>query len=204
MKKLVLLIGPTCSGKSTLEKELNKRGVPSVVSYTTRAPRTGEINGRDYYFLEREAVSQLDAAGQIVQRVEFSGNLYGSTLESINKAFSTSDIAVIVVEPTGLGQFLEYASETGRFEVVSVYVNGPLSRLVARLVDRYDSDDNADDGYYWRRLVQQYEAFHEWPHYTKNWSIVLNEVDDDIPGKTVRDAADHVLDTIIKMDTIVR
>lgn len=198
MRKLVLLIGPTCSGKSTLEKELNARGIASVTSYTTRAQRTGEVDGKDYQFLTREAVDELDAAGQIVQRVDFAGNLYGSTLSAINTAFANGDVAVIVVEPTGLTQFLDYAASTGAFEVVSVYVNGPFSKLIARLIDRYDHDHNADPAYYWRRLVQQVEAFHDWPLYTKNWSIVLSEVDDAIPGKTVKDAAELILGTILR------
>lgn len=193
MDRLILLIGPTCSGKSTLEKELNRRGIPSVVSYTTRAQRTGEVHGKDYYFLTREAVDALDATGQIVQRVNFSGNLYGSTLESINTAFAASNTAVIVVEPTGLTQFIEYAARTNRFEVVSVYVDGPLKRLVTRLIERYRSDANADPAYYWQRLEQQYDAYHYWPLYTDDWSITLSEVDDAIPGKTVSDAADIVV-----------
>lgn len=198
MRKLVLLIGPTCSGKSTLEQELNKRGVPSVISYTTRAPRTGEVDGVHYQFLTREQVADLEATGQIVQRVEFSRNYYGSTKSAIDKAYEDSDIAVIVVEPTGLTQFQNYAERTGEFEVVSVYVNGPLSKLIARLIDRYDADSNADDAYYWQRMVQQYEAFHDWPHYTKNWNIVFDQVDDEVPGKTVRDAAGKILASLVR------
>lgn len=196
MRKLILLIGPTCSGKSTLEQELNRRGVPSVVSYTTRAQRTGEVDGVHYYFLTRDQVSQMEARGEVVQRVDFAGNLYGSTIHAINTAFKDSDTAVIVVEPTGLTQFLEYASVTGAFEVVSVYVNGALSELVTRLVDRYHGDANGDPAYYWNRLVNQVDAYHNWPHYTQNWSIVLQSVDDAVPGKGVRDAADKILGAI--------
>lgn len=193
MRKLVLLIGPTCSGKSTLEQELNRRGVPSVVSYTTRAQRTGEVDGLHYQFLTRAQVESLDAAGQIVQRVDFAGNLYGSTTDAINKAYAQSNVAVIVVEPTGLTQFLDYAARTGAFEVVSVYIHGPLLRLIYRLIARYHEDKNASEAYYWQRMVQQIKAHQEWPTYTANWSIVLDEVDDDVPGKTVMDAAEKIL-----------
>lgn len=198
MRKLILLIGPTCSGKSTLEKALNANGIPSIVSYTTRAPRTGEIDGVDYHFLTREDVDALEITGQIVQKVEFTFQYYGSTLDSIENAFAKSDVAVIVVEPTGLSQFLEYASNTGAFEVVSVYVNGTYASLVTRLLDRYAHDRIADPAYYWFRLVQQDAAFHEWPHYTQNWNVVLDQVDDEVPGKTVQDAIVKIMGAIVR------
>lgn len=198
MRRLILLVGPTCSGKSTLEKVLNARGVPSVVSYTTRAQRTGEVDGVHYYFLTRSQVEELEAAGKVAQRVEFAGNLYGSSLDSIDTAFAKSDTAVIVVEPTGVTQFKNFAAKTGAFEVVSVYCDGSLQQLVTRLIQRFAEDSNGNPAYYWERLVNQVDAFHSWPTYTADWNIYFTEIDDSVPGHTVQDAADLIMGTYVR------
>lgn len=195
MKRLILLIGPTCTGKSTLEAALNERGVPSVVSYTTRTSRTGEIDGVHYHFLTREAVDDLDAAGHIVQRVNFAGNYYGSTKSAFDKAFAESDLAVIVVEPTGLTQFQAYAARTGEFEVVSVYIDNSLITLINRLVGRFKMDNNGDPAYYWRRLTDLLDQHHEWPSYTDAWTHYLTEMDDEGSKHTTRSAAEFIMDT---------
>lgn len=198
MRKLFLLIGPTCAGKSTLEKELNRRGIPSVTSYTTRARRTGEVDGVDYHFITRAQVEELDAAGQIVQRVDFAGNYYGSTLSAIDKAFSESDAAVIVVEPTGLTQFLEYAARTKAFTVISIYVSGNLQTLVTRLMDRYRADKNANAAYYLERLAGLVEQHHTWPQYADSWTVFIPEIDDADPTRTVASTAEFIMGTFIR------
>lgn len=193
MRTLLLLVGPTCTGKSTLEKELNKRGVPSITSYTTRTIRTGETDGVDYQFLTRDGVEALERAGQIVQKVEYAGNYYGSTQDAFDKAYAVSNTAVIVVEPTGVTQFQEYAARVGNLRVVSVYINNRLQTLIPRLVARYHADTNGDPAYYWNRLVNLMRDIHEWPLYSDDWTIFLDQMDNGLAGETVQDTADFIL-----------
>lgn len=180
MRKLILLVGPTCTGKSTLEIALNKRGLPSLVSYTTRAPRQGEIDGQHYYFLDRETVLGMEAAGQIVQKVEFAGNFYGTTVHTIVNAFRGSNVVVAVVEPTGVTQFKEYAAKVDDLEVVAVYIGNELDILTRRLVARYVSDVGADPKYYWERLQGMVEQHDIW-HKTHDWDIYIYTLDDADP-----------------------
>lgn len=194
MKRLILLIGPTGTGKSTLERELNGRGVPSVISYTTRQPRAGEVDGVHYQFVDREWVHKAEQEMRVVQKVDFQGNLYGSTKDGIDKAFANSDLAVIVVEPTGLTQFQTYAEATGAFDVVSVYINNTLDTLTSRLIRRYTMDPNADPSYYWSRMVQLHEDYHAWANYTVNWNMIISGLDDTSPeALTVQEAAEKIL-----------
>lgn len=196
MKRVVLLIGPTCTGKSTLEAKLNSLGVPSVTSYTTRTPRTGEVNGVHYHFMTEDQVEELAVRGEIVQRVKFAGNYYGSTKAALDKALAVSDIAVIVVEPTGLTQFKEYAERNPDIEIVSVYINNSLQTLVTRLVQRFKSDANADPAYYWRRMTDMLDQVHEWPLYTNDWTLYFAEMDDGSKIHTVDTAASMILATL--------
>nr|XP_036873138.1 guanylate kinase isoform X3 [Manis javanica] len=77
----VVLSGPSGAGKSTLLKRLlqEHRGIFGFsVSHTTRNPRPGEENGKDYYFVTREVMQRDIAAGDFIEHAEFSGNLYGT------------------------------------------------------------------------------------------------------------------------------
>lgn len=195
MPKLILLVGPTCSGKTTLEKMLNDLGIPSVISYTTRAKRTGEIEGVDYYFVDHQQVMAFDAAGLVIQKVEFAGNYYGSTAGSLKEAFRNSDMAVMVVEPTGVTQFMDYAARTGQFEVVSVYVHGRYATLCNRLIARYDTDKNARDDYYWQRFMQMSHAYHEWPSYIA-YTHRIEYVDDSDPAHSTHAWALRIIDAV--------
>jgi guanylate kinase len=194
MKKLILLVGPTCSGKSTLEKELNSLGVPSVISYTTRALRTGETNGVDYYFVSHEQAKAYEEAGLTIQKVEFSGYSYGSTVGSLNEAFRNSEVAVMVVEPTGVAQFQEVAKRLGWFKVVSLYVHGEWTTLCDRLIARYNADKNARDEYYWQRFMQMSQAYREWPTYIA-YTDRIASIDDRDPWRSTHSWALRILDT---------
>lgn len=194
-RKLILLVGPTCSGKTTLEKMLNNLGIPSVISYTTRAKRTGEVDGVDYYFMTHDQVKAYEDAGLVIQKVEFSGYSYGSTAASIKAAFSESEMAVMVVEPTGVTQFVDYARRTKEFEVVSVYVHGHYHTLCNRLLARYATDKNARDEYYWQRFVQMIQAYHEWPSYT-DYTHRIEYIDDAVAERSTSTTALRLLDAV--------
>ena len=193
MKQLILLVGPTCSGKSTLEKELNARGIPSVISYTTRAPRHGEVNGQDYHFV---TPYEIDPE-RIIQSVTFAGHNYGSTIDSLENAFKDSDTAVIVVEPTGIPQFRAVAARLGTFEVDAVFIRGRLDVLVTRLVERFRKDPNAKPEYYWSRLEQQLQSYREWPYYDF-YTLYIDEIDDTYPLYSTKETADLILDTLCR------
>lgn len=194
MPKLILLVGPTCSGKTTLEKALNDLGIPSVISYTTRDKRSGEQHAIDYYFLTHAEVKAHEDAGLVIQKVEFAGNCYGSTAGSLKEAFRNSNVAVMVVEPTGVAQFIDYAARTGQFEVVSIYVSGKFQTLCDRLVQRYATDKNARDAYYWERFIQMHQAYREWPSYIA-YTDRIAFIDDGDPSNSTHEWALRIVDT---------
>ncbi|XP_063125067.1 guanylate kinase isoform X9 [Rattus norvegicus] len=79
----VVLSGPSGAGKSTLLKKLFQEHGSVFgfsVSHTTRNPRPGEEDGKDYYFVTREMMQRDIAAGDFIEHAEFSGNLYGTSL----------------------------------------------------------------------------------------------------------------------------
>ena len=77
---IVVITGPSGVGKGTLIKGLLERvpGLQLAVSATTREPRPGEVNGRDYHFLSEEDFDRRVAAGEFVEHAVYAGNRYGT------------------------------------------------------------------------------------------------------------------------------
>ncbi len=83
--KLIVISGPSGAGKTTLLKRLFDKcpGLRASVSATTRSPRPGEVDGRDYYFISRDEFARRRAAGEFLECFEvFSSGTWYGTLES--------------------------------------------------------------------------------------------------------------------------
>lgn len=90
---LFVISGPSGSGKTTSIRQVMNH---EVVSFTTRAPRQGEVDGFDYVFTTKEEVDRLEETGELVERVEYSGNSYGITKDEIFGKLAVDDAFVIV------------------------------------------------------------------------------------------------------------
>ncbi len=104
--KLVVLTGPSGVGKGTLLRSLLERH-PEIyysVSATTRSPRPGEIDGKDYYFISRSQFEQLIAAGKFLEWAEFAGNYYGTPREPVIDQIRAGKVVVLEIELQGARQ----------------------------------------------------------------------------------------------------
>jgi guanylate kinase len=75
----LILVGAGGSGKDTARKRFEEKGYSYAVSYTTRPPREGEVNGKDYYFITAEVAKTMIEDDRFYEYVEFNGWLYGTT-----------------------------------------------------------------------------------------------------------------------------
>lgn len=91
-KNIILIIGPTRSGKTYLQNQFAKQGYYKVISATTRKPRTGESDGVDYYFKSENNFHKLE----FIEKEKFGEHWYGTPKSEFNK-----DLIVHVVEPKG-------------------------------------------------------------------------------------------------------
>ncbi|XP_012967005.1 guanylate kinase isoform X2 [Mesocricetus auratus] len=101
----VVLSGPSGAGKSTLLKKLFQEHDSIFgfsVSHTTRNPRPGEENGKDYYFVTREMMQRDIAAGDFIEHAEFSGNLYGTSKAAVQAVQAMNRICVLDVDLQGV------------------------------------------------------------------------------------------------------
>jgi guanylate kinase len=136
---IVVLTGPTCAGKSTLEKKLQDRGFARLTSVTTRQPRVEEINGVHYKFVDKPTFDYMSANDDLIERIEYEGNFYGIEATEVSNAASQGKPVVVVVEPNGRDQIVKFAQKHD-WNVVTVFVDNPFSVIAKRFVERYTSD----------------------------------------------------------------
>ncbi|XP_014458226.2 guanylate kinase isoform X1 [Alligator mississippiensis] len=101
----VVLSGPSGAGKSTLLKKLLKdyeNIFGFSVSHTTRQPRPGEVNGKDYHFVTREDMLKDVNAGEFIEHAEFSGNMYGTSKAAVQAVQAQNQICVLDVDMQGV------------------------------------------------------------------------------------------------------
>lgn len=109
--KIITITGPTCSGKSTLEKELASRGYGKIISHTTREPRVGEVDGEAYHFVDKEFFEQDTC---FIEKITFDGNTYGVHASEITRLQAEGFTHIVIVaEPVGVRQIRNWCKTNG-------------------------------------------------------------------------------------------
>lgn len=139
--KLVVLTGPSGVGKGTLVRKLIQRH-PELylsISATTRSPRDGEIDGQDYYFLDRAEFEAKIAAGDLLEWAEFAGNYYGTPKTAIRDQLDRGESVLLEIELEGARQVRQLFDQA-----ISVFILPPsIDELEHRLRTRARDTDEA-------------------------------------------------------------
>ncbi len=165
----MVVTGPSGVGKGTLIRALLERcpGLVLSISATTRAPRPGEVDGRDYHFLDDAVFEQRLAAGEFLEHATYAGNRYGTPRSELARVSdverSDPQALVLEIELHGARQV-----RTALPEALQVFVAPPsLEALRARLVGR-GSDDPAQIEQRLEVAAQELEARSEFTHVVVN------------------------------------
>lgn len=127
---MIILVGESASGKSTVEKILNKSfGYKKIVSYTTRQPREREVNGVNYFFVDDENFKTLRESGFFAETATYNGWYYGTPINQC------TDNSILVATPYGLRQL----KKNKNLNITSFYINVPRRDRLIKILQRGDS-----------------------------------------------------------------
>ncbi len=131
---LVVLSGPSGVGKGTIAKEIIRRRADTVlsVSCTTRAPREGEKDGREYFFITREAFEKKIADGGFLEYSEHFGNFYGTPKDFVNDCLKNKSVLLEIDVNGGLNVRRAHDGETVLIMVVPPSIEEVRHRLKMR------------------------------------------------------------------------
>ena len=110
---LYVIAAPSGAGKTSLLHAVMARrpGLSFSVSCTTRKPRAGEVDGKDYHFVDRAEFERLVAAGEFVEHANVFGNLYGTRLSVVDAALAEGRDLILEIDWQGAQQFRERLPE---------------------------------------------------------------------------------------------
>ena len=185
---LIILSSPSGAGKSTLAKRLMAWD-PSLsfsVSATTRAPREGEVDGKDYHFMSESAFKGLVADAAMLEHAHVFGNYYGSPTAPVSEAIEAGRDVLFDIDWQGAQQI---SNSSLQDHALSIFILPPSSpELQRRLVSRgQDTPETIA-----KRMIKSWDEISHWAEY----DFVL--VNDDL------DATFESLKTIIASERLRR
>jgi guanylate kinase len=172
-KPLVYIISaPSGSGKSTLVNELLKsvRDLEFSISYTTRAPRGSETNGRQYYFVSRSEFEKMIRDGEFLEHAEVFGNYYGTARRFLQKAEQEGRDLLLDIDVQGAKQIQDKLPGA-----TSIFILPPDRKtLEERLRKRGEDREEVIH----RRLVTASREIEDFTRY--NYILVNDRLEDSI------------------------
>ena len=180
---LFIVSAPSGAGKTSLVKALLKTD-PAIrlsVSYTTRAPRPGETEGRDYHFVSRERFEIMLADGEFLEHAEVYGNFYGTSKGSIGRDLNAGHDILLEIDWQGADQVRRHFPQSASVFILPPSFNALRTRLAGR---GQDSDEIIE-----RRLAA---AAHDVAHAEAFDYIIVN------------DDFDHALQDLVAITRSIR
>ena len=163
---MLVLSSPSGAGKSTISRALMERddNLTMSVSATTRAPRPGEVDGKDYFFIDKPIFDEMVRDGKMLEHARVFDNYYGTPKEPVEAALAAGRDVMFDVDWQGTQQLAENAEK----DLVRVFILPPsMEELERRLYNRAQDSEEVVT----KRMA---EANSEMSHYPEYDYIIVN------------------------------
>ena len=170
---MVVLSSPSGAGKSTISRLLIERdnNLSMSVSATTRQPRPGEIEEKDYYFIKKDEFDSMVSDGKMLEHAEVFENFYGTPKDPVERSLSSGQDVIFDVDWQGTQQL----SENSSGDIVRIFILPPsMKELESRLKNRAQDSDEVVK----KRMAKAKSEIRHYPEY--DYVIVNKDVGDSV------------------------
>ena len=169
---MIVLSSPSGAGKTTLTRMLSEKNDNFIISisHTTRIPRNNEVNGKDYFFVDKKEFQELIKNNCFIEHATVFNNLYGTMKEPVIKDLSKGKNVLFDIDWQGAEQIKKKKLD---FKLITLFILPPSSKeLKERLHNREKQDDVMID----ERMSQFKNDILHWKDY--DYVVINNELSD--------------------------
>ncbi|MGL9717358.1 MAG: guanylate kinase [Wolbachia sp.] len=167
---LLVLSSPSGAGKTTILEKLLEQSTDLVrsISVTTRKPRSGEVNGKDYFFVTEEKFHELCKAGQMLEYAKVFENFYGIPRDFIEQNLSSGISVLLSIDWQGAFHLFKLMKE----KVVSIFILPPSMEELRLRLQKRNSDSASEIE---RRLAEAQKEMSKRDKY--DYTIINDDID---------------------------
>jgi guanylate kinase len=167
---MLVLSSPSGAGKTTLARRLLEAepGIEMSISCTTRKQRNGEVDGRDYRFIDREAFARMRDRGEFLEWAVVFGNYYGTPRKPVEQALAAGRDVLFDVDWQGAQSLRDDSPD----DVVTVFILPPSGKVLERrLTERAQDAPEVVE----TRMREASNEIQHWGEY--DYVVINNEID---------------------------
>lgn len=138
LSKIIVLVGASGSGKSTIGKELEKHGVRNLLSFTTREQRSGEQHMVDYRFIGDVELGHQILLDNVVEMTKYNGNTYGLLKRDVDYIMSSGSDVYFICDKNGAEQISKMYPE----QCTQFFIKIDMETMMDRMLKRGDDVDS--------------------------------------------------------------
>jgi guanylate kinase len=164
---------PSGAGKTTLSRKLlvADKNITLSISVTTRSPRPGEVEAKDYYFISKERFAQMRDRKELLEWAEVFGNYYGTPRKAVEDALARGRDVLFDIDWQGTQQMAQAMED----DLVRVFILPPSAdELQSRLISRAQDASSVVA----KRMAEASREISHWPEY--DYVIVNDEIEDSL------------------------
>ena len=200
---VVVLSSPSGAGKTTLVKKISQeQNFKISISYTTRKPRTNEVNGKDYYFISKEEFENLIKNSELLEHAKVFENYYGSSRDQVFEKLNRGENVIFDIDWQGTEQIKK---QKLKYQLITFFILPPSkTELFNRLKNRDMKDKNIVD----ERMKQFNKDIEHWEDYDfvvinddleKCYDEIIKFIDSKIKNIDINYNKNNILDHIKKL-----